>query len=354
MGFARGLWGTSGTAGGVVGEYDGALLPIQERAVLEGRVLPGQSIAGRCPTGSGKTFIGEMATAHAASRGRPTFCLVPTRALEEAKFGQFARSYGALGTRSSGCVTKTWPRAWGACSQRSDTRGVPVGRPAENPGCVGRTRSDERRSATTLWRIAGEPGVPNSPCDASPQQPEAAGGSQQSGRLGRARRCRTPIVRHPSSGEPRVPRPRYSDWKWSRHARLDAPTGPPPSSWQLRQPACLRPRLQTAAPSRPPVEIRRACVRGAASPPSPHRLWRRPSSACLLPAALSALWPGRCRRSRTATSSSVLPKHPPSRHQQAQPSAPDPATAHGGRMAAFTRRPAHTARALRRSIDAAG
>ncbi len=79
--------------------YDEALLPIQQHAVVAGKVLDGASVVGSGPTGCGKTFIGEMAATHAASRRKPSLYLVPTKALAEAKYEQFARLYGPLGMR---------------------------------------------------------------------------------------------------------------------------------------------------------------------------------------------------------------------------------------------------------------
>ncbi len=81
------------------GEYGSDLLPIQEKAVREGRVLQGQSVIGSGPTGCGKTFIAEMAATHAATQGRRAVYLVPTKALAEAKYRQFSSTYGPLGLR---------------------------------------------------------------------------------------------------------------------------------------------------------------------------------------------------------------------------------------------------------------
>ena len=80
-------------------QYGDNLLPIQEKAVIEGGVLRGQNVVGSGPTGSGKTFIAEMAAAHAAANGRRAVYLVPTKALAEAKYRQFAATFGPLGIR---------------------------------------------------------------------------------------------------------------------------------------------------------------------------------------------------------------------------------------------------------------
>ncbi len=74
------------------------LLPVQERAVTAG-VLDGRSVVVSSPTSSGKTFVGEMAAAQAALSGRRVVYLVPTKALAEAKYRQFADRYGPLGLR---------------------------------------------------------------------------------------------------------------------------------------------------------------------------------------------------------------------------------------------------------------
>ncbi|NSW57995.1 MAG: DEAD/DEAH box helicase [Armatimonadetes bacterium] len=80
-------------------QYGDELLPIQEKAVLDGQVLAGKSIVGCGPTGCGKTFIGEMAATHAATHARRTVYLVPTKALAEAKYHQFSQAYRSLGLR---------------------------------------------------------------------------------------------------------------------------------------------------------------------------------------------------------------------------------------------------------------
>jgi helicase len=79
--------------------YYAELLPIQEKAVLEGKVLHGHSVVGSGPTGCGKTFIAEMAATHAASQGRRAFYLCPTRALAEAVYAHLLELYGPLGLR---------------------------------------------------------------------------------------------------------------------------------------------------------------------------------------------------------------------------------------------------------------
>ncbi|MCK4323178.1 MAG: DEAD/DEAH box helicase [Armatimonadetes bacterium] len=77
--------------------YSKELLPVQAEAVSEGKVLSGTSLIVYAPTGAGKTFVGEMAAMHAATAGRLTIYLVPTKALAEEKYALFCHLYGTLG-----------------------------------------------------------------------------------------------------------------------------------------------------------------------------------------------------------------------------------------------------------------
>ncbi len=77
--------------------YSKELLPVQAEAVSAGKVLNGTSLIVYAPTGAGKTFVGEMAAMHAATAGRLTVYLVPTKALAEEKYTLFNRLYGTLG-----------------------------------------------------------------------------------------------------------------------------------------------------------------------------------------------------------------------------------------------------------------
>jgi len=47
--------------------YSSELLPVQAKAVSAGKVLSGTSLVVYAPTRTGKTFVGEMAAAHAAT-----------------------------------------------------------------------------------------------------------------------------------------------------------------------------------------------------------------------------------------------------------------------------------------------
>jgi replicative superfamily II helicase len=75
------------------------LLPVQERAVREYRVLEGASLLITAPTSSGKTFCGEMAAAATIFRRRKVVLLVPLKSLAEEKYRDFAAKYSPLGIR---------------------------------------------------------------------------------------------------------------------------------------------------------------------------------------------------------------------------------------------------------------
>ena len=75
------------------------LLPIQEIAVQQGKVLDGQHVVVFSPTSSGKTFVGEMAAVRVARQGHRVIYLVPQKALAEEKYREFKRKYACLGIR---------------------------------------------------------------------------------------------------------------------------------------------------------------------------------------------------------------------------------------------------------------
>lgn len=75
------------------------LLPVQERAVREYRVLEGASLLITAPTSSGKTFCGEMAAAATIFRRRKVVLLVPLKSLAEEKYRDFSAKYSPLGIR---------------------------------------------------------------------------------------------------------------------------------------------------------------------------------------------------------------------------------------------------------------
>ncbi|MHB8996266.1 MAG: DEAD/DEAH box helicase [Armatimonadota bacterium] len=85
-------------------ELSTELLPIQERAVVQHKLLAGNNLLVQAPTSAGKTFVGEMAATRAALAGRKVLYLVPTKALAEDKFAHFQRLYSPLGVRLIACT----------------------------------------------------------------------------------------------------------------------------------------------------------------------------------------------------------------------------------------------------------
>jgi len=75
------------------------LLPVQEMAIRQGKVLDGQNVVVFSPTSSGKTFVGEMAAIRMARQNKRVVYLVPQKALAEEKYREFKRQYGSLGIR---------------------------------------------------------------------------------------------------------------------------------------------------------------------------------------------------------------------------------------------------------------
>lgn len=78
-------------------EYGEELLPVQARAVTEGRLFHGGNLIVFAPTTSGKTLVGEMLAAHSARKGTRVLYLVPTKALAEEKAAHFNRLYRPAG-----------------------------------------------------------------------------------------------------------------------------------------------------------------------------------------------------------------------------------------------------------------
>lgn len=75
------------------------LLPVQRTAVEHYNLFGGGNLIVSAPTSSGKTFIGEMAAAHAITGTRKCFYLVPLKALASEKFETFRERYRTLGFR---------------------------------------------------------------------------------------------------------------------------------------------------------------------------------------------------------------------------------------------------------------
>lgn len=80
-------------------EESDTLLPLQERAVRKFGLFGKRNLLIQAPTTSGKTFVGEMAAAHAALRRRKAVYLVPLKALAAEKWADFQRKYTPYGLR---------------------------------------------------------------------------------------------------------------------------------------------------------------------------------------------------------------------------------------------------------------
>lgn len=87
------------------GRFSGGLNDLQVGAVNERRVLNGRSLLVVAPTTSGKTFVGEMASAKAIADGRKAVFLLPFKALINEKYEDFEALYGErLGQRVVRCT----------------------------------------------------------------------------------------------------------------------------------------------------------------------------------------------------------------------------------------------------------
>ncbi len=87
------------------GLFKNGLNDLQLIAVNDYRILNGASLLVIAPTSSGKTFIGEMASARSLVEGKKAVFLLPYRALVNEKYEQFAQVYGEkLGYRIIRCT----------------------------------------------------------------------------------------------------------------------------------------------------------------------------------------------------------------------------------------------------------
>jgi len=75
------------------------LLSVQERAVLEGALSANGRVVVISPTGSGKTFVGEMAAARVASEDGKVFYVLPLRALADQKYEELRERYAPAGIK---------------------------------------------------------------------------------------------------------------------------------------------------------------------------------------------------------------------------------------------------------------
>jgi ATP-dependent DNA helicase len=86
-------------------QFTNGLNDLQLQAVNEYRILDGSSLLVVAPTSSGKTFIGELASARAIVEGRKAVFLLPYKALVNEKFDRFSALYGdKLGMRVIRCT----------------------------------------------------------------------------------------------------------------------------------------------------------------------------------------------------------------------------------------------------------
>ena len=94
------------------------LLPLQEQAVRDYGLFGAENLLVQAPTSSGKTFVGEMAAAHAALQGRKTAYLLPLKALAEEKYLEFQAKYASYGVRVIVCTRDH--RAFDAAFERGE------------------------------------------------------------------------------------------------------------------------------------------------------------------------------------------------------------------------------------------
>lgn len=86
-------------------QFSNGLNTLQLQAVNDHRILDGNSLLVVAPTSSGKTFIGELASARAIVEGRKAVFLLPYKALVNEKFDRFSVLYGdTLGMRVIRCT----------------------------------------------------------------------------------------------------------------------------------------------------------------------------------------------------------------------------------------------------------
>jgi len=75
------------------------LLPIQEEAIKQYKILEGNDLLVSAPTSSGKTFLGEIAALYNIFRRRKVLYLVPLKALAEEKYKDFYEKYDGFGIK---------------------------------------------------------------------------------------------------------------------------------------------------------------------------------------------------------------------------------------------------------------
>lgn len=80
-------------------EESADLLPLQEIAIKQYRLLEDGSLLIQAPTSSGKTFVGELAAVNTVLQRKKAVYLVPLKALAEEKYLELCRKYAAYGFR---------------------------------------------------------------------------------------------------------------------------------------------------------------------------------------------------------------------------------------------------------------
>lgn len=75
------------------------LLPVQEQAIKDYKILEGRDLLVSAPTSSGKTFLGEIAALYNIFRRRKVIYLVPLKALAEEKYADFYNKYAGFGIK---------------------------------------------------------------------------------------------------------------------------------------------------------------------------------------------------------------------------------------------------------------
>ncbi|MEW6237010.1 MAG: DEAD/DEAH box helicase [Candidatus Omnitrophota bacterium] len=77
--------------------YGSLLLPLQEKAINEGRLFEKESLLVSAPTSSGKTFLAEILFLFHVSQGRNVIYLAPTKALANQRYRQLQERYREMG-----------------------------------------------------------------------------------------------------------------------------------------------------------------------------------------------------------------------------------------------------------------
>lgn len=84
-------------------DFPQGLNPLQLSAVNDYGVLAGNSLLVVAPTSSGKTLVGELASAQTVASGKKAVFLLPYRALVNEKYEDFSARYGSAGLRVARC-----------------------------------------------------------------------------------------------------------------------------------------------------------------------------------------------------------------------------------------------------------